>query len=103
MGSDALISSSENPTACLTWALDETVTTENTEQKGINMYLESGRALVQGIMTLVFAAIAYWVNLPLGLALLAFMGVMRIQESATDWCPSDLRSHLETDGDEEEI
>jgi len=54
------------------------------------MYLERGRALAQGIMTLVFIAIAYWVSLPIGLALLAFMGVMRIQESVTDWCPSDL-------------
>ena len=54
------------------------------------MYLENGRALVQGIMSLVFVAIAYWVSLPIGLALLAFMGVMRIQESVTDWCPSDL-------------
>jgi hypothetical protein len=54
------------------------------------MYLERGRALVQGIIMLVFAAIAYWVSLRVGLALLAFMGVMRIQESVTDWCPSDL-------------
>ena len=54
------------------------------------MYLERGRALVQGLMTLVFVAIAYWVSLPIGLALLAFMGVMRIQESVTDWCPSDV-------------
>jgi hypothetical protein len=54
------------------------------------MYLENGRALVQGIMILVFAAIAYWVSLPIGLALVAFIGIMRIQESRTDWCPSDL-------------
>jgi hypothetical protein len=54
------------------------------------MHLEQGRALVQGMMTLIFAAIAYWVSPPVGLALLAFMGVMRIQESVTDWCPSDL-------------
>ncbi len=54
------------------------------------MYLETGRALVQGIMLLVFAAIAYWGSLPVGLALVAFMGVMRLQESVTDWCPSDL-------------
>ena len=54
------------------------------------MYLERGRALAQGLMTLVFVAIAYWVSLPIGLALLAFMGVMRIQESVTDWCPSDV-------------
>ncbi len=54
------------------------------------MYLENGRALVQGIMLLVFAAIAYWVSLPAGLGLVAFMGVMKLQESRTDWCPSDL-------------
>ncbi len=54
------------------------------------MYLENGRALMQGTMILVFAAIAYWVSLPVGLALVAFMGLMRIQESLTDWCPSDL-------------
>lgn len=54
------------------------------------MYLENGRALVQGIMLLVFAAIAYWVSLPIGLALVAFMGVIRLQESVTNWCPSDL-------------
>jgi Inner membrane protein YgaP-like, transmembrane domain len=54
------------------------------------MDLESGGALVQGIMTLIFVAIAYWVSLPVGLALLVFMGVMRIQESVTGWCPSHL-------------
>lgn len=54
------------------------------------MTLESARALAQGVMLLVFAAIAYWVNLVVGLALVGFMGVMKIQESRTDWCPSDL-------------
>ena len=54
------------------------------------MYLENVRALIQGIMLLVFGAIAYWVNLHIGLALVAFMGVMKLQESVTDWCPSDL-------------
>lgn len=54
------------------------------------MYLESGRALVHGTMILGFAAIAYWVSQPLGLALVAFAGLMRLQESVTDWCPSDL-------------
>lgn len=44
----------------------------------------------QGIMILVFASIADWVSLPIGLALVTFMGVMRLQESVTDWCPSDL-------------
>ncbi len=54
------------------------------------MYLENGRALVQGIMILGFTAIAYWVSLPIGLALVAFMGITRLQESRTDWCPSNL-------------
>lgn len=53
------------------------------------MSLESARALLQGVMLLVFAAIAYWVNLVVGLALVGFMGVMKIQESRTNWCPSD--------------
>lgn len=54
------------------------------------MYMENARALMQGIMILGFAAIAYWVSLPIGLALVAFMGIMKLQESVTDWCPSDL-------------
>lgn len=54
------------------------------------MSLERGRSIVQGIMILVFAGIALWVSQPVGLALVAFMGVMRLQESVTDWCPSDL-------------
>lgn len=54
------------------------------------MYLESGRAMLQGIMILIFAAIAYWGNLTIGLLLVAFMGVMILQSAFTDWCPSDL-------------
>lgn len=54
------------------------------------MSLERGRAIVQGIMILVFAAIALWVSKPVGLALVALMGVLKLQESATDWCPSDM-------------
>jgi len=54
------------------------------------MYLENGRNLLRGIMVLIFAAIAYWVNLGIGLALVAFMGVMILQSAFTDWCPSDL-------------
>ena len=30
------------------------------------------------------------VSVTVGLALVAFVGIMRIQESLTDWCPSDL-------------
>ena len=54
------------------------------------MYLENGRVLMQGIMLLVSAAIAHFVSLPVGLALVAFIGVSKLQESVTDWCPSDL-------------
>jgi len=54
------------------------------------MSLEQGRALFQGAMILVSAAVAYWVSLPIGMALVVFVGVVRLQESLTDWCPSDL-------------
>ena len=54
------------------------------------MYLENGRDMFRGILILIFAAIAYWVDLTIGLALLAFMGVMILQSAFTDWCPADL-------------
>ncbi|MBI4333842.1 MAG: DUF2892 domain-containing protein [Chloroflexi bacterium] len=54
------------------------------------MCLEKGRALGQGIMILIFGAIALLVSQPVGLGLVGFMGVMKLQESVTDWCPSDL-------------
>lgn len=54
------------------------------------MYLENARSFTQGILLLAFAGIAYWVSLPVGLALVALMGVMKLQESVSDWCPSDL-------------
>lgn len=54
------------------------------------MCLEAGRALMQGILILAFAAVAAWVNAPVGLGLVAFIGVMKLQEVVTDWCPSDL-------------
>ena len=53
------------------------------------MRIENARSLVQGILLLVFAALAYWVSLPVGLGLVAFMGIMKLQESRTNWCPSD--------------
>lgn len=53
------------------------------------MYVENYRSLVQGILILVLTAVAYWLSQPVGLGLLAFMGVMKIQESRTNWCPSD--------------
>lgn len=54
------------------------------------MSLQRGRDLAQGIMLLIFVAIAIWVSRPWGLGLVVFMGVMKLQESVTDWCPSDL-------------
>ena len=52
------------------------------------MHLENGRALLQGMMVLVFAAIAYWVS-PIGLLLIALMGAMILQSAFSDWCLSD--------------
>lgn len=54
------------------------------------MTLDAGRNLMQGVMILIFAAIAAWVSLPVGLGLVGFMGVMKLQQTLTDWCPSDL-------------
>jgi hypothetical protein len=54
------------------------------------MYLENGRDLVRAILILVFAAIAVWIDLTLGLALVALMGLMILQCVWTDWCPADL-------------
>ncbi len=54
------------------------------------MYLETGRDIIRGILILAFAAIAFWVNSTLGLALLVFMGVMILQSAFTGWCPADL-------------
>ena len=54
------------------------------------MYLESGRDIFRGILILIFAAIAYWGDLTIGLAVVVFMGVMILQSAFTDWCPADL-------------
>ncbi|MBI2919252.1 MAG: DUF2892 domain-containing protein [Chloroflexi bacterium] len=54
------------------------------------MTLDDGRNLMQGIMVLVFLAIAALVSVPVGLGLVAFMAVMKLQQTFTDWCPSDL-------------
>lgn len=54
------------------------------------MYLENGRDLFRGIMILIAAAIAYWVDLTAGLALTVFVGVMTLQSVFTDWCAVDL-------------
>ncbi|NOT05098.1 MAG: DUF2892 domain-containing protein [Anaerolineales bacterium] len=54
------------------------------------MDLENGRNLFRGIMILIAAAIAYWVNITVGLALAVFVGVLTLQSVFTDWCPADL-------------
>jgi hypothetical protein len=54
------------------------------------MYLENGRDIARGVLILIFAALAYWVDRAAGLALVAFMGVMILQSAFTDWCPADL-------------
>jgi hypothetical protein len=54
------------------------------------MHLENGRDIVRGILILIFAATAYWADRALGLALIAFMGVLILQSTFTDWCPADL-------------
>lgn len=54
------------------------------------MYIENGRDLFRGMMILIAAAIAHWVNLVTGLALAVFVGVMTLQSVYTDWCPVDL-------------
>ncbi len=54
------------------------------------MVLENGRDIARGVLLLIFAAIAYWINFTAGLALVAFMGAMILQCAFTDWCPADL-------------
>jgi hypothetical protein len=54
------------------------------------MYLENGRDIVRGILILIFAFIAWRVDLSLGLMLLAGMGLMILQSAFTGWCPADL-------------
>jgi len=54
------------------------------------MYLENGRDIVRGVLLLIFIAVAYWVDLTVGVALVVFMGVMILQCAFTNWCPADL-------------
>jgi hypothetical protein len=54
------------------------------------MYLENGRDMFRGIMILVAAALAWWVDLSAGLLLIVIVGVMILQSVMTDWCPVDL-------------
>jgi hypothetical protein len=54
------------------------------------MYLENGRDIFRGILLLFFTAIAFWVNLTVGLVLIFFMGVLILQSAFTNWRPADL-------------
>jgi len=54
------------------------------------MYLKQARPPAQRRMTLLFAGMAYRISQPGALALLAFLGLMRVQESVNNWCPSAL-------------
>ena len=54
------------------------------------MSLENGRDIVRGVLLLILAAVAYWVDLAAGLALVALMGVMILQSAFSGWCPADL-------------
>jgi|GEM_PF-2044522 len=54
------------------------------------MELENGRNIVRGVLILIFAAVAYWIDRVVGLALVVFMGLMILQSAFTDWCPADL-------------
>ena len=54
------------------------------------MYIENARDLFRGIMILIAAALAYWVNITIGLALAVFVGAMILQSAFTDWCAVDL-------------
>lgn len=54
------------------------------------MYLENGRDIFRGVLLLIFAAVAFWLDLTTGLVLVAFMGVLILQSAFTDWCPADL-------------
>ena len=53
------------------------------------MSLENSRDLVRGILILAFAAVAFWVDLTVGLVLLALLGMLILQSAFTDWCPAD--------------
>jgi hypothetical protein len=54
------------------------------------MNLENGRDIIRGILLLIFAAVAYWVDLTTGLVLVTLMGGMILQSAFTGWCPADL-------------
>ena len=54
------------------------------------MYLENGRDIFRGILLLISTSIAVWVDLTVGLVLIALMGVMILQSAFSNWCPADL-------------
>jgi hypothetical protein len=54
------------------------------------MDLGKGRDIVRGVLILASAAVAHWVDLTTGVALLVFMGAMILQSAFTGWCPADL-------------
>ncbi len=54
------------------------------------MTLESGRDIVRGALILLFTAVAAWIDRTTGLLMLAVMGLLILQSSATNWCPADL-------------
>jgi TRAP-type uncharacterized transport system fused permease subunit len=61
------------------------------QKKGVEkMNLENGRDVVRGILLLIFAAVAYWGDRTLGLALVALMSALILQSAFSDWCPADL-------------
>ncbi len=53
------------------------------------MYLENARALVQGSFVLIFLAVAYFINLEIGLILAGIQGFLIVQSSFTNWCVPD--------------
>lgn len=63
--------------------------TIRTFQRVTTVYLENARALVQGSLILLFAAIAYWIHLEIGIILVVIMGLLLVQSSYTDWCIPD--------------
>ena len=54
------------------------------------MYMENGRDIFRAVLILVFAGIAFWVDLTGGIILLALIGILILQSAFTDWCPADL-------------
>ena len=54
------------------------------------MYLENGRDVVRGVLLLVFAATAYWLDLSAGVALVAGLAVLMLQSAFSGWCPADV-------------